>query len=125
MTIQKKNLEAARSRLRALQPKEKNTLTLRDTIQSLEPQLRHAQEMGLSLTDIQQELAEDEIEISASTHGSYLRAIAKSAPRTTRRKPAKPREGGGNANGHENLARVSIPKDEADRLSALLSDNEI
>lgn len=125
MTIQKKNLEAARSRLRSLQLEEKSTLTLRDTIQSLERELRHALEMKRSLTDIQQELAKDAIEISVSTLGSYLRDLAKSAPKITRRKPAKPPEGGGNANGQQNLARVAIPQDEEDRLSALLNDSGI
>lgn len=125
MTIQKKNLEAARSRLRALQLEEKSTLTLRDIIQSLEPELRHALEMKRSLTDIQQELAKDAIQISVSTLGSYLRDLAKSAPKVTRRKPAKPPEGGGNANGHQNLARVAIPQDEEDRLSALLNDSGV
>ena len=126
MTITKDDIDAIRASVQSLPPKAKTTPTLRDIIQDLEPVLRDALVVKrYSLTDIQQMLAKKGVPISASTLGSYLRAIAKSAPKTTRRKPAKPPEGGGNANGNQNLARVAIPQDEEDRLSALLSDSGI
>lgn len=125
MTITKDDVDAFRAGLRSLPTKAKTTPTLRDIIQDSEPELREALDKGYSLTDIQQLLAEKGIPSSASTLGSYLRALAKSAPKTTRKKPAKPREGGGSANGHPNPARVSIPQDDADRLSALMNGSGI
>ncbi|RJL15840.1 hypothetical protein [Paracoccus siganidrum] len=77
MKITPDTVEKLRSELAGLPPKPKATLTARDVVVALAPDIRaQITGGGYSLKDISEELHKRGIKISASTLGSYLRAIA-------------------------------------------------
>ncbi len=89
MTISAETIEALRSELQALPPKAPVVLTARDAVAALAPEIRRARAAGYSLGDIAGQLGDRGVAISASTLGSYLRAIgreAASAPGRRRRR---------------------------------------
>ena len=85
MKITPDTVEKLRGELASLPPKPKTTLTARDVVVALAPDIRaQITGGGYSLKDISEELHKRGIKISASTLGSYLRAIA------AEQKPGKP-----------------------------------
>ena len=77
MTITPEAIEKLRDELISLPPKPKTTFTARDAVVALAPHIRaQINAGGYSLKDISEEMHKRGIKISASTLGSYLRAIA-------------------------------------------------
>lgn len=77
MTITPETIDTLRGELQALPPRARTTLTARDAVAALAPEIRAARAAGYSLGDLACELGDCGIAISASTLGSYLRAIGR------------------------------------------------
>ncbi|AOK19229.1 hypothetical protein WT26_25110 [Burkholderia cepacia] len=71
--------DAAARRLDALpdKPAHEHHVTVRDAVQSMQPQIRGAQQKGYTLDEIIQQLAEAGVEISASTLRYAMQRTAK------------------------------------------------
>lgn len=84
-TIDPSAIERLRSDLASLPPKSKTSLTARDVVTALAPDLRSklATE-GYSLSNLAEHMSARGVPISASTLGTYLRAIA------SQEQPGKP-----------------------------------
>ena len=77
MTITPTDIDLLRSELSQLPPKQKKHLTARDVVTALENDIRaKISTDGYSLKDVAEEMSRRGVQISASTLGSYLRAIA-------------------------------------------------
>ena len=76
MTITSVTLDAVRGELQQLQPKPMSNFTARDAVAALVDELRVAQDQGYSLADLEEMLSSRGVQLSASTLGSYLRALA-------------------------------------------------
>lgn len=77
MTITPETIDTLRGELQALPPRARTTLTARDAVAALAPEIRAARAAGYSLGDLAGQLGDCGIAISASTLGSYLRAIGR------------------------------------------------
>lgn len=87
MTISPEAIDQLRDELQTLPPKPKSALTARDAVTVLAPEIQAARASGYSLADITKQLERHGVTISASTLGSYLRAIGREAgQQATRRK---------------------------------------
>lgn len=77
MSIAPTVIEQLRSELSQLPPKQKKHLTARDVVTALENDIRaKISTDGYSLKDVAEEMSKRGVQISGSTLGSYLRAIA-------------------------------------------------
>lgn len=79
MSISPKTIDLLREELQTLPPKVPATLTARDAVVALAPEIRAARAAGYSLADIAGQLGRRGVAISASTLGTYLRAIGREA----------------------------------------------
>lgn len=77
MPISPETIEMLREELQTLPPKPRASLTARDAVAALAPEIRAARAAGYSLGDLAYQLGDCGIAISASTLGSYLRAIGR------------------------------------------------
>lgn len=77
MTISPTDIDQLRSELSQLPPKPKEHLTARDVVTALASDIRaKISTDGYSLKDVAAEMSKRGVQISASTLGSYLRAIS-------------------------------------------------
>lgn len=83
--------DAVARRLDALPPKSahEHLITVRDAVQSMQPQINGAQQKGYTFEEIVRQLAEEGVDISASTLRYAMRRVAKDR-KTERVKRAAP-----------------------------------
>ncbi|HRM74880.1 MAG TPA: hypothetical protein PLI13_09320 [Paracoccus sp. (in: a-proteobacteria)] len=77
MTITPETIDSLRGELEALPPRARTTLTARDAVVALAPEIQKVRAAGYSLADVAGQLGRRGVSISASTLGSYLRAIGR------------------------------------------------
>ncbi|MHA3980690.1 hypothetical protein ACW9UR_23735 [Halovulum sp. GXIMD14794] len=90
MPITPAALTALRKDLADLPPKKRDTLTAKDVVHSLHSDLAAARANGHTLADLAGILSSRAISISASTLGTYLRALS-SDPASTQQEQSRPR----------------------------------
>lgn len=91
MTITPETIDTLRGELQALPPRARTTLTARDAVAALAPEIRAARAAGYSLADLAGQLGNRGVSISASTLGSYLRGISRESEKQPgRRKRRRP-----------------------------------
>ena len=82
MTITHETITELRSMLAQLPHKPKQTMTARDAVAALAPEIQAARANGYGLADIAEMLKDRGLTLSASTLGSYLRDLRPTPAKT-------------------------------------------